>query len=186
MPPGNIGPDWMREPSVKKWLLQDVRGCWMQQGVKGKGNMNVQAVSGQRGVRRSKDRLNLLPGPGCLTLLSLGRVSKSGYTRRREQPPLQTNLNVSRWQKDQPCCMSCPCPHAADLLRSQHKGSRSPTGAGAGHCCTRFTRSLRSLGYKFKPLLTFSFHSAKQEQNVCFGTGGSSASLLYFQTSRTF
>lgn len=33
----------------------------MQYGVKGKGNRNVQAMGGQRGVRKSKDRQNLLP-----------------------------------------------------------------------------------------------------------------------------
>lgn len=90
--------------------------------------MTVLAMGGQRGVRRSKDRLNLLPAPGCLALLSLGSVSKSGCTWSREKPPLQTNLNVSCWRKNQPGSVSCPSPHAADPLRSQHRGSHRPTG----------------------------------------------------------
>lgn len=130
--------------------------------------MNVPAVGGQRGGRRSKDTLTLLPGPGCPTLLSLGKVSKSGCTRSREHPPPQNNLNVSCWQRrqrTQPRRVSCPRPRRGASARAR-------SAAGAGHCRARRARSSRSWAYTLKTSLTLAFHSAKEPQNTSFGSRG--------------
>lgn len=118
----------MWEPSVKKWLLHDVRGRWMQYGVKGKGNRNVQAMGGQRGVTKSKPKQNLLP----ILAVWPSQVwevceSLDVSTTESNQPSKQTY----RWATARGSCdLSCPVPSAH--CRALEEPAHSPVGPGAG------------------------------------------------------
>lgn len=53
----------------------------MQYGVKGKGNMNVQV----KGSEREQTQTKPFACPDCLTILSVGSVSKSGCKHSSKQ-----------------------------------------------------------------------------------------------------
>lgn len=87
----------------------------MQYRIKGKGNINVQAMGGQREVRGSRHRRNLLP-----VLAECGKCVKVWMQAQQKQPPQQKDLHVSHCPAVV-CVLSCPVPSAPpDPWRSQH------------------------------------------------------------------
>lgn len=95
----------------------------MQYRVKGKGNINVQAMGGQREVRGSRHRRNLLP-----VLAECGKCVKVWMQAQQKQPPQQTDLHVSHCPAVV-CVLSCPICTPRPLEEPAH----CPVGPGAGH-----------------------------------------------------
>lgn len=147
----------MWEPSVEKWLLQDVRGCWMQYGVKGKGNMG-----GQRGMRKSKHRQIF-----CLSWLS--DHPKCGKCVKIWMQAQQTATTPANWPAGEPLqgaavmsVLSCPIC----TLQTPRGASTQPCGTWGRAHHSQLTQPLGN--FKFKTSLTFAFHSVKQEQSMSF------------------
>lgn len=114
--------------------------------------------------------------PGCLTLLNVGSVWKSGCKYSRGQAPLQTDLHVSHCPKgSSDVCPVLFCP--IYTLHTPRGASTQPCGAwGRTHHC-QLTQPLGSWDQKFKTSPTSAFHSAKQELNM---------SLFIFQSFCAF
>lgn len=111
----------------------------MQYEVRGKGNMNVEAMGGQRGVRRSKDRQNLLR----VLAVSHSKVCESlgASTAERNQPCKQT-YRATAQEAAVMCVLSHP--QAADPLSSQHtalwdlgQGTPQPAHSALGEAWIR-------------------------------------------------